>query len=238
MKSFRPPDENLKKGESIDGFLDGSLKVIQSKQGYRFSIDSILLSQFVTTKYYDRVIDLGTGCGIIPLILLSNRSISSAIGLEIQPSLASQAIRNASLNNFKDKMGVILADIKDNPIKPRSAELVICNPPYRPKNSGRLNPDPERAIARHELLVSIEDILEVSGKILKPKGRLALAYPAVRTADLLARLRRYQFEAKRMRVVYPDDRSEAKTILVEATLGGRPGIKLLPPLFDQGDYSI
>ena len=234
MKSSRFPEIKLRSEESIDDFMDGRLKLIQSRSGYRFSIDALLLSDFVTIKPKNVVVDLGTGCGIIPLVLLLTKPVGYALGLEIQADLANQAARNVILNGFDGKMGVILGDIKHPPVASSSADVVICNPPYRPKNSGRINPDPQRAVARHEIHVSINDILKTAQRILRAKGRLAMIYPAARLADLLVRLRGFSLEPKRVRIVHPGLQSEAKLALIEATLGGRGGLKILPPLIDNG----
>jgi tRNA1Val (adenine37-N6)-methyltransferase len=238
MKSSRSPHVALLPDESMDEFMDGRLKLIQSKTGYRFSIDAILLSQFVTIKRGDRVVDLGTGCGIIPLILLLTRPVGQTFGLEIQRDLADQAARNIVLNGYENRMGVILGDIKHPPFAPSSSDVVTCNPPYRPKNSGRINPDLQRAIARHEMLASLGDILNAASRTLRAKGRLAMIYPAVRLVEVLVRMRGFNLEPKRIRVVYPGMEAEAKLALIEASLGGRKGLKVLPPLFDQGDFSI
>jgi tRNA1Val (adenine37-N6)-methyltransferase len=234
MRSSRSPKIKLRPDESIDDFMDGRLNLIQSKEGYRFSIDAILLSEFVTIKPQDLVVDLGTGCGIIPLVLLLTRPVGYALGLEIQPDLANQAARNALLNGFHHKMGVILGDIKHPSLAPSSVDVVICNPPYRPRDSGRINPDPQRAVARHEIRVSLNDILNAASRLLRTKGRLAMIYPAARLADLLVRMRGFSLEPKRVRIVHPGLQSEAKLALVEASLGGRGGLKILPPLIDNG----
>lgn len=223
--------------ETIDTFMDGRLRLIQSRSGYRFSIDAVLLSQFVTTRAGDILVDLGTGCGIIPLMLLLNGSIRYALGLELQLQLADQAARNILLNGFGGRMGVVLGDIRRPPLAPQFADVVVCNPPYRKKQSGRINPDVQKAIARHEIRASLEDILLVARRVLKPKGRLAMIYSAFRLADVLWRMRKLQLEPKRVRVVYPGLSSEAKLVLIEACLGGRGGLKILPPILDQGDFS-
>ena len=238
MKSSRFPDVPIGPDESIDDFMDGRLRLIQSRSGYRFSIDALLLSEFVTTKPEDLVVDLGTGCGIILLTLLLTRPVRYGVGLEIQEDLADQALRNALLNGFGRKMGVILGDIRHPPLAPSTADVVICNPPYRKTCSGRVNPDRQRAIARHEIMASLDDILDTARRLLKPKGRLAMVYSAERLVDLLVRLRGFDLEPKRVRVVYPHLESEAKLVLVEAARGGREGLKILPPLMDQGVYSI
>jgi len=238
MKQSRFREIDLLPDESVDDFMDGRLRLIQSKAGYRFSIDAILLSEFVTIKKGDTVVDLGTGCGIIPLVLLLTRSVRYAVGLEIQGYLAGQSGRNAMINGFSGYMGVIRADIRQPPLRPGSADAVVCNPPYRKKESGRINPDQQRAIARHEIRASLEDILDASRHILRAKGRLAMIYPVERLVDLMSRMRKHGLEPKRMRIIYPEMGSEAKLAMIEAALGGRSGLKILPPLLEQGDYSI
>ncbi len=238
MKSSKSPDIELLPEERMDLFMDGRLKLIQSINGYRFSIDALFLSEFVTIKPGDVVIDLGTGCGIIPLVLLLTRPVVYGLGLEIQEELAYQAQRNAHINGFQDRMGVILGDIKHPCIRKHSVDVVICNPPYRKAESGRINPDRRRAIARHELLASIDDILRTAKELLAKKGRLAMIYPAERLADIMSRMRKYNMEPKRLRFNYPDFKTGAKLVLIEAWVGGRPGIKILPPLMGQGDYSL
>ena len=227
----------LRSDEGIDLFMDGRLKLIQSKNGYRFSIDAVFLSEFVSIKPGDVVVDLGTGCGVIPLILLLTKPVGRIYALEIQEELTHQAARNAVINGYEDQMKIILGDIKSLPISKACAEVVICNPPYRKVKSGRINPDVRKAIARHELMASVDDILCAARYILTNKGRLAMIYPAERLVGILARMRHFGLEPKRVRINYPDLRSNAKLALIEASLGGRPGLEILPPLFGQGNYT-
>lgn len=229
---------SLKPGESIDVFMDGRLRLIQSDKGYRFSIDAVLLSRFVTARPGNVVVDLGAGCGIVALMLLVSRRIGHALCVEIQAGLADRALRNAVLNGFEAQMHVIIGDMRHVPLSASTADVVVCNPPYRPARSGRINPEPEKAIARHEILVSLNDILAAASRILKPKGRLSMVYPAERLADLMVRMRSYDLEPKRMRVLYPGSQREGKLVFVEAVRGGRGGLKILPPLVGQGDFSI
>ena len=236
MKSSRSTEIIVRPDERIDRFMDGRLKLIQSKDGYRFSIDAILLAEFVTIRQGDVVVDLGTGCGVIPLFLLLTKSVGYSFGLEIQEELAGQAARNVLLNGFDDKMGVILGDIKNPPIAEESADVVICNPPYRQVKSGRINPDSRRAIARHEIMANIDDILHAARSVLRKKGRFAVIYSSVRLADILARMRRFNLEPKKIQIIYPDLNSDAKLVLVEAILGGRPGLKISPPIVGQGNW--
>ncbi|MCD4717430.1 MAG: methyltransferase [Desulfobacterales bacterium] len=228
----------IRTDECIDQFLEGRLKLIQSRDGYRFSIDAVLLSEFVTIKPEDVVVDIGTGCGVILLILLLTKPAGHVFGLEIQEALASQARRNAVLNGFGDKMGIILGDTKNPPLVNKFADVVICNPPYRKAESGRINPDQRRAIARHEILASIDDILRAARNLLRKKGRLAMIYPSVRLVDILLRMRRFDLEPKKVRINYPGLQSGARLALIEAVLGGKPGLEILPPLIGQGNFSI
>lgn len=224
--------------ERVDTFLDGRIKLIQFRKGYRFSVDAVLLAQFVSIKRHDVVVDLGTGCGIIPIVLLLTEPVGHVFALEIQPELAEQAAKNVRLNGFEHKVDIILGDLKHPPLDPSSVDVVICNPPYRPKNSGRINPDQQKAIARHEVLSSLNDILDTAAKTLRAKGRFVIIYPTARLADLFIKMRGFNLEPKRLRIVYPSMRSDAKLALIEASLGGQAGLKILPPLLDQGDFSI
>ncbi|MEW6669974.1 MAG: methyltransferase [Thermodesulfobacteriota bacterium] len=238
MKASTDTRIGLRPGETLDEFMEGRLRLIQSRRGYRFSSDAVLLARFVSTRAGDLVVDLGTGCGIIPLVLLLTRPIRHALGLEIQPELAGQAFRNARLNGLSHKMTVIRGDLRYPPIVPFSADVVVCNPPYRPKTTGRVSPDLERAIARHEIFASLDDILDAARKLLKAGGRLAVIYAAVRLVDLLIRMRGFGLEPKRVMHIHPRPESDAKLVLVEATSGGRRGVKILPPLTEQGRTSF
>ncbi len=228
----------LKPGEALDTFLDGNLRLIQCISGYRFSIDAIFLAEFVGVKKNDVVVELGTGCGIVLLMLLIRSDLSRAIGVEVQEDLANQALRNALLNGFQDKMSVVVGDMRDCPFLPRCADLVLCNPPYRKAKSGRINPERQKAIARHEIMASLQDVLRAARHILRPKGRFALVYPAERLAHVISQMRKFQLEPKRVQVQYPSLKSRAKLVLIEGVLGGRPGLHIEPPILGQGQYSI
>lgn len=225
-------------GERVDSFLNGRLQVVQSETGYRFSVDALLLADFVSIRKGDRVVDLGTGCGIIPLVMLCSRPIAHVTGLEIQGDLAAQAARNARLNRFQDRMLVVRGDLRRPPFGDGVFHAAVCNPPYRRVTSGRINPDRERAVARHEILASLDDILRSARTLLRAKGRLAMIYPSERLTDLLAGLRRFGLEPKRLQFAHPDLSSGSKLALVEAVRASRPGVKVLPPILDQGGYSL
>ncbi len=238
MKSSRSHEVKVRPDETLEEFLEGRLRLIQSGRGYRFSIDAVLLARFVTIKPRDVVVDLGAGCGIISLMLLLEKPVGYVIALEIQKNLVGQAVRNAVLNGFMDRMGVLLGDLRQVPLGRSVADVVVCNPPFRRQGSGRVNPDLQKALARHEIMASLNDILNAACSVLKPKGRVALIYPAGRLVDLLVRMRAFDFEPKRIQLVHPSGGEESKLVLVEGARGGKGGARVLPPLIDQGEFSI
>jgi len=228
----------MKANETIDSFLNGKLQIIQSRQGYRFSVDALLLAEFVSVRSEDVVVDLGAGCGIISLFLAVKRKVGFIVGLELQEELASQAQRNIVLNKLEKKMAIIRGDLRHLPMGPAFAHIVVCNPPYRRQKSGRINPDFSKAIARHELSTKVDDILFAGKALLKPGGRLALIYPANRLAEIFAKMRIQDIEPKRLQIVFPNSYSHAKLAMIEGRLRGKSGLKILPPLFGQGQFSV
>lgn len=228
----------MKANETIDSFLNGKLQIIQSRQGYRFSVDALLLAEFVSVRSEDVVVDLGAGCGIISLVLAVKRKVSFIVGLELQEELASQAQRNIVLNKLEKKIAIIRGDLRHLPMGPAFAHIVVCNPPYRRQKSGRINPDFSKAIARHELSTKIDDILFAGKALLKEGGRLALIYPANRLAEIFAKMRIQDIEPKRLQIVFPNSYSHAKLAMIEGRLRGKSGLKILPPLFGQGQFSV
>jgi tRNA1Val (adenine37-N6)-methyltransferase len=152
--------------------------------------------------------------------------------------LASQAQRNIALNKLEKKIAVIRGDLRHLPIGPAFAHIVVCNPPYRRQKSGRINPDSSKAIARHELSTKVNDILLAGKALLKEGGRLALIYPANRLAEIFAKMRIHDIEPKRLQIVFPNPSSYAKLAMIEGRLHGKFGLKILPPLFGQGRYSV
>jgi len=219
--------------ETLDTLFDGRLKVLQKKSGYRFSIDALLLAHFADMRPRDRIIDLGTGCGIIPLILIFRRKAGKVIGVETQPSLAGLARRNAALNRQSGHITIVEEDLKKlgPEIGRGTFDLVITNPPYREVGSGRINPHSEKALARHEIKASLEDVLWVSHQLLKDKGRLTLIYPASRTVDLIQGLRRMHLEPKRLQFIHSRLKGRASLVLMEACKEGHPQLQVLSPFF-------
>jgi len=225
--SLRPsPDETL------DTFFNGKLQVIQKKKGYRFSMDAVLLSQFVKIRKNERVIDLGTGCGILPLLLSQTTKARSFIGVEIQAGLAECAKKNVLLNHLEDRMSILQQDLRElgKTLQPGCFDVVLSNPPYRKSRSGRINPSEEKAIARHEMRGTLEDLISVASYLLPPKGRCYHIFPATRTIDLLVALRSRKLEPKRLQFVHSRIGEEAKFILTESIKASGVELKVAAPL--------
>lgn len=226
MESFQLSDETL------DLFLDGKLKILQKKKGYRFSVDTILLSQFIRIRRDEKVIDLGTGCGILPLLLSHTTKAHSFVGVEIQSGLAELAERNVRLNRLQDQISILHQDLRKlkEVFPPGSFEVVFSNPPYRKSLTGRINPSREKAIARHETYGTVNDLVSMASYLLSSKGRFYLIYPAARAVDLLTALRAQRLEPKRVQFVYPGPGKEAKFVLVESVKASGVELKVMEPL--------
>ena len=229
MKKFRWDEQE----ETLDTLFEGRLKILQKKQGYRFSIDALLLANFFQPNPDDRILELGTGCGVIPLILFYRKKAPKIIAVEIQPSLADLARRNAALNRCSLKFKILEADLRnlEKRFGRESFERVLANPPYRKVGSGRINPHSEKAIARHEVQATLDDVLGCAHSLLKDKGRLDMIYPAFRTADLIRGLNKHHLEPKRVQFVHSHERDEARLVLVEALKEGHAQVKILPPFY-------
>ncbi|AEB07919.1 Methyltransferase type 11 [Desulfobacca acetoxidans DSM 11109] len=226
------PDEPIQPDETLEPFGQGRLWVIQKKQGYRFSLDAVLLSGLTDLREPEKVVDLGAGCGILALLLACRFPNSSFVGVELQPSLAALAVRNVRLNGFEGRIEIVQSDMQSllQLYPPSSFEVVVSNPPYRPLASGRLNPAAERAIARHELQGSLELTARISQHLLGYGGRLYLIYPARRLVHLCRGLRLHRLEPKKMRLIHSLPGEEASLVWIEARKGGREDLKVLPPL--------
>jgi tRNA1Val (adenine37-N6)-methyltransferase len=222
-----------KDGETLERLLDDRLKVLQSAKGYRFSVDALLLASFFRERPGDHILEVGPGCGIISLILALRNETIRITGIEIQEELADLTRRNAAMNRLSDRIDILTGDIRQiaKHLPPSSFDAVVFNPPYRRLLSGKVNPDRQKAVARHEVEGSFADFLRGARHVLKPAGRVAFIYPAPRCAEAIYRLRHEKIEPKRMRLVhsYPD--SEAVFILVEGIKEGGEELHILPPLF-------
>jgi len=220
--------------ERIDEF--SGLKVIQKTDGPHFSLDAILLARFATVRRGDVLADLGTGGGIIPLILASITEAERITGIEIQSELVDIARRNAALNHLENKIEILEDDLRlVKRTQPAGQfDLVVSNPPYRLLGAGRINPNPLKAIARHEIKCTLDDVLQASFHLLKNSGRAAFVYRPDRAVDLIAGCRQHRLEPKRMQLVYPAPDREANLILLEAVKNGQKELKILNPLIISG----
>jgi tRNA1Val (adenine37-N6)-methyltransferase len=218
---------------TCDALFNGNLTIYQQKRGYRFAIDAMLLAGLTTVHAQDRIIDLGTGCGVIPLILAYRNLGKRIVGLEIQLELVELAKQNVQANGFAGKVQIHHRDFREvsKDFRPASFDLVISNPPYRRLRSGRLNPDGQRAIARHELKSSVTDVIGAASMLLGHGGRLSVIYPATRLAHLLGTASDHHLTPKRLTVIYSDTASVARLVHVECRKGAGEELQIAPPLF-------
>jgi tRNA1Val (adenine37-N6)-methyltransferase len=230
--------ENHKNIElSGDSLFDGDLKCYQSISGYRFSVDSVLIAHFVKVRDDDRILDLGTGCGIIMLLLLyrwGNR-LGQILGVEIQESLADLALKNLTANGFENKGRAELGDIKKLSafISPESYDTIVCNPPFYSPGSGRRTENCEARFARHQILATLDDFLAASSLTVKNKGSVYFIYPAGQLGTFISLIDRHRLAVKTLQFVYsyPQAESDARLILIECRKNGGPGVKILPPFY-------
>lgn len=231
-------DNREQADETLDTLLHGKLKLYQSRSGYRISLDAVLLAHFATLRDGGDIADLGTGNGVIALILAGMQRSRSIVGVEIQPAMADRAERNVKLNRLENRVRILCADLRAvaQSFKPGSFSLVTANPPYRKPTSGRISSDAEKKIARHEFSATLNDFVEAGAYLLPIKGRMALIYPAARAIGLMAAMRSANIEPKRLRMVHSLVDAEASLVLVEGVKGGRDGVKVLSPLvlYDRG----
>jgi tRNA1Val (adenine37-N6)-methyltransferase len=216
-----------------DSLFNGRLTCRQHRDGYRFSVDAVLLAHFFTPQPAETVLDLGTGCGIIPLILAYRRPGLRLTGLELQPQLVELARYNVESNGLADRVRILAGDLRvlDTLLAPGSFQRVVCNPPYRKVDEGRQNPDPEQAVARHELRADLEAVVRASDWLLPVGGKVDLIFPAARRAELLTVMREVGFAPGRMQAVHGYPGGPGKLILLEGIKGGGGDLEIMPPFF-------
>lgn len=232
----------MEQNEVVDDIGYG-LKIIQKRKGVKFGIDAVLLSHFVTVKKHDAVADLGTGSGIIPLLLYGiHRGNITVTGIEIQPSYADMAQRSVKLNGLEERIRIVKGDLKEASriLGSENFDVVVTNPPYRKACDGKISPDDERAIARHEILCTLEDIIKTANSLLKYGGRFAMVHLPERLPEIMCAVKKYSLEPKRMRLVYPYSQSPPSLMLLECVKGGNPQLNIMPPLVvyrEDGSYT-
>lgn len=227
---------------TLDPFYKGALTLHQPEKGYRFSIDAVLLAAHARPRPGELAVDLGTGCGVIALLMAQRCTELEIYAVELQAELARLARRNVTENHLEAVVHIIEGDINEFGGKclPRPADLIVANPPYYRLASGRLNPDDQRAVARHELRLTLDQLLAAAKRLLRTGGRLVCVYACERLTDLLAGMRLTGIEPKSLRMVHGNADDEAKLCIVEGVQQGRPGLKVQAPLViyaPDGDYA-
>jgi tRNA1Val (adenine37-N6)-methyltransferase len=215
---------------SLDGLRD--VKVYQNLEGYRFSVDALLLYSFVKMKYAKAIADLGAGTGIIGLLLAKKYTSASVLLVELQQSLYRLAEKNVRLNGLEGRVSALLADINhvDSACPQASYDLVVSNPPFRKPSSGRLSLGEERAVARHELRLQLPGLTKAASHLLKAKGRFCMIFHPERLVEAIDTLREVKLEPKRIRFAHNDAEAVSKIVLIEAVKGARVGMKVEKPL--------
>ena len=235
--------KEILENERIDDLEFKGLKIIQNKDGFCFGIDSILLSDFAKEiKKGSKVIDLGTGTGIIGILLCMKTELSKIIGVEIQKEVYDMAKRSIKLNNLENKFEIINENIKnlENIIETGTFDAVVTNPPYKKIGTGLTNENKEKLISRHEITANLEDFIKVSYRMLKDKGTLYMVHRPDRMVDIIELLRKYKLEPKKIKFVYPNANKDANLILLKAVKNENPFLKIEKPLYvynQNGEYT-
>lgn len=224
--------EYLKPGERLDDLQRNQYKIIQNPSKFCFGMDAVLLSGFAKIKPEERALDLGTGTGIIPILLEGKSQGKHFSALEIQEESAEMAKRSVKLNQLQDKIDIVIGDIKEASkiFGMASFDVVTTNPPYMNDNHGLKNPDLPKAIARHEILCNLEDVIREGAKVLKENGRFYMVHRPFRLVEIINFLTKYKLEPKRMKLVHPYIDKEPNMVLIEAVKGGKSMVKIEPPL--------
>ncbi|HBM79423.1 MAG TPA: SAM-dependent methyltransferase, partial [Clostridiaceae bacterium] len=222
----------IKENERIDDLECKGLKIIQAKDGFCFGIDAVLLANFAVVKRGQRIIDLGTGTGVIPILLSGKTEASEIVGIEIQEDMAEMAQRSVMLNGLADKVKIINEDLKNavNIFGKESFSIVITNPPYKHFGSGIINPFDKLAISRHEIKCTLEDVISVSAMLLKNNGHFYMVHRPERIVDIIYLMRNNKIEPKSIRFVQPYDDKKPNLMLIDGLKNGKPFLKFLDPL--------
>ena len=228
--------------ERLDELHRKGYKIIQDPNRFCFGMDAVLLSAFANVRKKERVLDIGTGTGIIPILMEARYGGESYVGIEIQEDVADMASRSVKYNNLEDKISIDNADVKDALKLYGSGffDVITTNPPYMTVDKGIVNPNDTKALSRHELSVTLEDIVSISSKLLKNKGRFYMIHRPARLVEIMNVMRKYNLEIKRIRMVHPYIDKEANMVLIEAMHDGKPFLKVENPLIvyeKSGEYT-
>ena len=236
-------DIELKENERIDDLEFKNLKIIQNKDGFCFGIDSVLLADFAKNiKKGANVLDLGTGTGIISILLCGKTDLSNIIGVEIQEEVAKMASRSSQLNNLENKFKVINENILNlkNIYENQSFDAIVTNPPYKKKNTGIINENEKKIISRHEITATLEDFIRVSGDLLKDKGEFYMVHRPDRLVDIFSLMRKFKIEPKVLKMVYSNINKGPKLILIKGIKNAKPFLKIENNLYiynEKGNYT-
>jgi tRNA1Val (adenine37-N6)-methyltransferase len=206
------------------------IKILQNEEGYRFSMDALLVYSFVNLPRLKKIADLGAGSGVIGLLLARDYPKAAVTLIELQAGLAELAKENVALNNLQDRVSVVRADIKHLEPTDFSFDLVVSNPPFRRPKTGKISPDDEKAAARHEIRMSLRDLTKAVSSLLRHHGRFCVIHLPERLAEIITAMRGDDMEPKRIRFVHSFADGDAKMVLIEAVKGGRTGMKVERPL--------
>ena len=223
---------SLLENERVDDLQRNGLKIIQKTDGFCFGMDAVLLSGFAHVKRGEKVLDMGTGTGIIPLLLSAKTQGEHFTALEIQKEIAEMAARSVAMNHLEDKIEIVNGDIKEASriFGAASFDVVTTNPPYMNDAHGLKNPTEVKAISRHEVLCTLEDVVREGAKILKSGGRMYMVHRPHRLIEIITAMKQYKMEPKRMCMVHPFKDKEANMVLIEAVKGGGSWLKMEAPI--------
>lgn len=232
----------LKEDERIDDLQRNGYRIIQNSKKFCFGIDAVLLSGFARVNDGENVLDLGTGTGIIPILLRGKTNGHHFTALEIQNESVDMARRSVKLNGLEEDIDIVHGDIKDAEkiFKKASFDVVTSNPPYMNDNHGIKNPDLPKAIARHEVLCTLDDVVRAATMMCKPMGRFYMVHRPHRLVEIIMKLKEYKMEPKRIQFVHPYEDKDANMVLIEAVRGGKSMLKVEPPLIvyrKDGNYT-
>lgn len=228
-------------GETVDDLQNG-YSIIQKANSFRYGVDAVLLSDFADVKNTDSVVDLGTGTGVIPILIYAKKKPAKIVALEIQKEMAEMAERSIRLNKLEQYIEIICMDLKKAPdvLGRAKFDCVVTNPPYVKKNCGINNPSMTKAIARFEIACSLEDVLRTSKELLKPGGKLFMIHRTDRLADIIYGMRVMGIEPKRIRFIHPSIGKRPNLLLIEGARGGNPELRFMDPLYihnEKGEYT-
>ncbi|MEG2246079.1 MAG: tRNA1(Val) (adenine(37)-N6)-methyltransferase [Romboutsia sp.] len=226
----------LKETERIDDLQLKGLKLIQDTTGFCFGVDAVLLANFAKVKKGAKIVDLGTGTGIIPTLIAGKSEASKIIGVEIQEEVYEMATRSVKLNNLEDRVKIINADIKtiDKELEVHGYHVVTSNPPYM-HIDGIKNPNDKKAISRHEVKCNLEDVIKAASRLTMPKGKFFMIHRPTRLVDIIDLGRKYKLEPKQIQFIHPRAGKAPNLMLVEFAKDGKPELKILDPLYVYGE---